>query len=95
MNSEDRDLILSTAAEQIRDYCYEHGQQLGLELERVYWGVDEAPRCLDAPYKLTVKVRPKKLPWFFFTRDQIEGYLTGVSTACVQSRIREGLEACL
>ena len=95
MNSEDRDLILSPAADQIRDYCYELGHQLGLELECVYWGVDQAPCCPNAPYKLTVKMGPQELSWFWFTRDEIAGCLTGTSTASVQDRIRVELEARL
>src|SRR5438270_11235632 len=95
MNSEDRDLILSPAADQIRDYCYELGHQLGLELECVYWGVDKEPRCPNAPYKLTVKMGPQELLWFWLTEGEIAGYITGTSIARVQERIRTELEAFL
>jgi hypothetical protein len=93
MDSVDRNLILTPAADKIRDYCYELGHQLGLKLECVYWGVDKAPRCPNAPYKLTVKMGPQEFPWFWFTRDEIAGYVTGTSTVSVQDRIRTGLKA--
>jgi hypothetical protein len=95
MNSEDRDLILSPAADQIQNYCYELAHQLGLELEYVYLGVDKAPPCTDARYKLTVKGGPGGLRWFWFTRDKITGYSTGTSTTTVQNEIRKNLETCL
>jgi hypothetical protein len=95
MNSKDSARIRSRGADEIRDYCINLGQQFGLELKHVFWGVDESPPCPDAPYKLTVKMGPQELPWFWFTRDEIEGYITGTSTRCVQDRIRKDLEARL
>src|SRR6266516_1975874 len=74
MNNADRDLMLSSDAQQIKAYCSEFGDQIGLKLEDVVWGMDENPPYPGAPYKLTVKVRPHKLPWDWFTREDIAGY---------------------
>jgi hypothetical protein len=61
----------------------------------VHWWVEDVQPRPDDPYKLVVDVEPLGTPWFHFTRDAIEGYSTGVSTARIQDQIRADLDARL
>ena len=93
MQAADMTILLSPGAQQMQAYCYKLGYHFGLPLESVEWGVDWAPLCAHAPYKLTVKVGPLGRAWFWFTRDEVTGYGTAVSTTRVQARIRADLDA--
>ena len=94
MNAEDLTLIQSPAARQIKTDYSDLASQAGVMLEYVSWGRDMAHTCM--PFHLAIKVSGmsyiREIP---FTREQIEGYITGQSKAEVQGKIRADLEDVL
>jgi hypothetical protein len=95
MNTEDMSVIQSPAARQMKDYCWNLGHQLDLPLERVCWGQDISTAG-HPKHELAIKVKGLSHPRNIeFSREQIEGYVAGLSRAEVQDKIQAELEDVL
>jgi len=95
------DVINSRGAKEIEAYCRTLAQELGLTLADapdVWWTyASAADHHLEAPYHLWLSVTKPFMatPDFWFTCEQVLGYATGTTTAAIQSKIRQALEAHL
>ena len=84
------DLEQSAGARQIKAYCYDVSQALGLELTAVWWRWLSTAPAGGARHHLDVKATIGSQA-FGFTCADMEGYPTGQTTAAVQDHIRAGL----
>lgn len=83
-------ICTSPGAQQIQAYCHEHGAQVGVTLESVWWGAHKGKS--NTPYQLALKVQGEPhRRWLYFSRDQITGYATGGSRVEIQEKIRAEL----
>jgi hypothetical protein len=94
MNAEDLSIFQLPAARQILADCRALASEVGVPLESVSWGRNMEHN--RAPFLLSLDVsgisHTRKLE---FTREEIEGYLTGKTTRAVKEKMRVALESFL
>jgi hypothetical protein len=94
MNSELLNIEHSRGAEEIKAFCDVLSQELGLQRLDSWWSRDLNPSRDDAPHCFTVTTTIGARQ-YWFTAEEVSGYLGGQTTDWVQSIIRAELEDLL
>jgi hypothetical protein len=91
------DVMISQGAEEIRTYCHDLAQELEITLVDACWGDTFAPDYIQAPYHLVLTLtKPLQTTLeFWFTREQVLGYIVGMTKTAIRIQIRDDLETRL